>query len=86
MDDNDVPVLLDFDYYWHEVVMTTMTRQHFQFIAKVLKNLQDREAAFDMAHEFGFHLLATNPLFDESKFIEACQLEDEDWLAATPKL
>jgi hypothetical protein len=67
--------------------MATMTRQHFKVIAEVLKDRYDTAKQADTEYpeaitaesvlegvieQFAVALRATNPNFNESKFLQAC--------------
>jgi hypothetical protein len=60
------------------VVMATMSRQHFQFIADTLANLSlalDEEDYDWIVWQFADELENTNERFDREKFIKACDRE-----------
>jgi hypothetical protein len=67
--------------------MATMTRQHYKVIAEVLKDRYDNAQVADKEYpeaitaesvlggvieQFAIALRATNPNFNESKFLQAC--------------
>ena len=49
-----------------------MTRKHFQMIANIVKNIEDREARQSVAMDFAHALRDENPRFNVSRFVEAC--------------
>jgi len=49
-----------------------MTRKHFIAIAKILK---DRNADENLIRDFALLCLEENPLFDYTKFVNACKGE-----------
>ena len=57
--------------------MATMTRQHFQFIADVIKAMPDhaptlRQQKVSVARAFASELKATNSGFKKDRFLKAC--------------
>lgn len=51
----------------------TLSRQHFNFIAETLKNLDiPKEIKVKVSKEFADELRFTNPNFDKTRFLEAC--------------
>lgn len=59
---------------------TKMTRQHFQFIADIIRNMPDVNAGYNVTREsvanaFAKELRYTNPKFRESTFLEACEVK-----------
>ena len=66
--------------------MTTMARQHFQFIADVICEMDDRVSAQEAAVEFAYSLSDTNTRFDSGRFLKACMLTEEDWSNVTDLL
>lgn len=58
-----------------------MTRQHFQMIAEVIADMPThapslRTAQKSAAHAFAEKLGRTNPLFNTSRFLDACKLPE----------
>lgn len=54
-----------------KVSPSTMTRQHFEFIADLIHSYgQDHDERFELAHHFAEALKQTNPHFKLAKFIE----------------
>ena len=49
-----------------------MTREHFQMIANVVKNIDDPKTRHAVAMDFAMRLKAENPRFDISRFVGAC--------------
>ena len=49
-----------------------MTRKHFQMIADVVKNIDDRETRHSVAMDFAIRLMGENPRFNISRFVAAC--------------
>lgn len=47
----------------------TMTRQHFDYIARIISEL---DLPFEVAYMFACHLRPTNPNFSRERFIDAC--------------
>jgi hypothetical protein len=58
----------------------SMTRQHFQYIADALK---DMEADWATCSFMASRLAATNPRFNRARFMEACapKVEEAAWAA-----
>jgi hypothetical protein len=61
--------------------MTTMTRQHFKFIADTIKAMPDHAASLraakrSVALAFADALRATNGGFKRDRFLDACGLEE----------
>lgn len=63
----------------------TMSRQHFQLIADVLKSErsecrteQDIAIVEDLAESFACELARTNPRFNRTRFLKACGLEQPE--------
>ena len=52
-----------------------MTRKHFQMIADVVKQIKDTSERHDAAHRFVVELRKTNPAFQASRFLTACNVE-----------
>lgn len=54
--------------------MCNMTRQHFQFIAEVIAQLDDHDELFreQVATSFANALKRTNPRFNRERFLKAC--------------
>jgi hypothetical protein len=52
--------------------MAKMTRQHFQFIADTIKDIDDPQIRGGMARLFADRLRMTNPGFDRDRFVRAC--------------
>ena len=63
--------------------MAHMTRQHFEFIAGVLRDHVKPGMASETYEElvatFSFHLGETNELFNERLFLDACAVDDINW-------
>ncbi len=63
--------------------MATMTRQHFQLIADVLRKTQEDNTPSGMTNElcsqiastFANELAKTNPGFKRDRFLKACGVE-----------
>ena len=53
----------------------TMTRQHFQLIADVVKQIEDNDTRRDIAFKFVVELRRTNSAFNASRFLTACNVE-----------
>jgi hypothetical protein len=54
----------------------TLTRQHFQLIADVVKRTNvDDTTRKALAYDFAFELRRTNPKFDTNRFLVACGVE-----------
>ena len=49
-----------------------MTRKHFQMIADVVKNIDDRETRHSVAMDFAMRLKGENPRLNISRFVGAC--------------
>lgn len=59
--------------------MTKMTAQHYEFIAKVIREAPvDGITRADMAFVFGKALVGTNPNFDLDRFYMACMIAKRD--------
>ena len=56
----------------NEGVVKMMTRKHFIAIAKILR---DRNADENLIRDFALLCLEENPLFDYTKFVNACKGE-----------
>tara|TARA_R100001443_G_scaffold70136_1_gene78565 strand:+ start:309 stop:485 length:177 start_codon:yes stop_codon:yes gene_type:complete len=54
-----------------------MTRQHFQFIADVVKTIEDKAERQSLAMTFVHKLQQTNPNFKHGHFIKACNAEND---------
>ena len=54
-----------------------MERRHFEIIANVLLQMEDRDAARKACIEFANWLPHTNPNFNRDRFISACTLSSE---------
>lgn len=50
-----------------------MTKQDFEFVAKILAEMQDSAGYVLAVTRFADHFAATNPLFNRQKFIRACK-------------
>lgn len=60
--------------------MTTMSRQHYQFIADVISAMPDHAATLraqkrSVALAFADALARTNPRFNRERFLRACGVE-----------
>jgi nucleoside recognition membrane protein YjiH len=75
--DNDVHCVLDAHHYLGKRIGKNMERRHFEIIADVLTQMEDREAARAACMEFAKWLPHTNANFDAFRFISACMLSSE---------
>lgn len=55
--------------------MCNMTRQHFQFIADIIKTERDDFVRPRIARAFAKELRRTNPNFKPERFFKACNVE-----------
>lgn len=55
----------------------TMTRQHFQHTADLLKHIEDPAKRMELARHHAGVFKASNPRFDHAKFMKACGVTDE---------
>ena len=55
------------------------TRKDFEMVAGLIKNLENREKAKDLAHHHDKIFAKSNPRYDSKKFFAACGLEECDW-------
>lgn len=51
-----------------------MQKRHFVAAAKQVKEIEDRQLAFVVAHNFAVLFSSFNPLFDRFRFMSACGL------------
>jgi hypothetical protein len=54
----------------------TMTRQHFQHTADLLKHIEDPAKRMELAKHHAGVFKASNPRFDHGKFMKACGLDE----------
>jgi hypothetical protein len=50
----------------------TLTRKHFELIAKIVKNIEDPMTRRNVAVDFAHALRGENPNFDICRFVKAC--------------
>ena len=55
-----------------------MTTKHFKFIAKVIARIWRKSERCMIALDAAAELKRENPLFDESKFLKACECSRGD--------
>lgn len=52
-----------------------MTRKDFQLIANVVKQIDDKDIRTGTAFRFMVELRKTNPAFNASRFLTACEVD-----------
>jgi len=52
-----------------------MTRKDFELIARVIRNIDDKDSRNQTALNFATELKQTNPRFDTQRFVTACTEE-----------
>jgi len=50
----------------------TLTRKHFELIAKIVKGIDNIDTRTQVAMDFALALRGENPRFDICRFVEAC--------------
>lgn len=53
----------------------TMTRQHFEWIAEIIKTAPPNMLREQWAEQFASAMLAINPRFNRERFLRACGVE-----------
>jgi hypothetical protein len=64
------------DYTDTSEIDETMTRQHFQHTADLLKHIEDPAKRMELAKHHAGVFKASNPRFDHGKFMKACNCEE----------
>ena len=50
----------------------TLTRKHFELIARIVKNIENIDTRTQVAMDFAHALRGENPNFNITRFVEAC--------------
>jgi len=62
-----------------EIMDEAATRKDFEMVASLIKNLDNREKAKELAQHHADIFKKQNPRFDHARFCKACGLEECDW-------
>lgn len=52
-----------------------MTRKHYEALAKIVKGIYDPDTRATVANQIAFMCASDNPLFDDSRFFNACNVQ-----------
>jgi hypothetical protein len=56
----------------------SLTRKHFEAIARILANMDNGDERKYVAHQFADWLASENPLFQRNAFLEKCGVDPQE--------